>query len=81
MKFYYYASLSNILLRYAGVATLLPVKVLQNKYFDLEICVTLLALMELFRRTQWAIIRIEREKNDNKEKFRKVKFIPGLISK
>ena len=81
VKFYYYASLSNILLRYAGVATLLPVKVLQNKYFDLEICVTLLALMELFRRTQWDIIRIEREKNDNKEKFRKVKFIPGLISK
>ena len=79
-KFYYFAIVSNYLLRFAGVACLLPRKAFHNEYLDTEVCIWILAVIELARRAQWAVIRIEREQNNNEENYRKVSHIPKITS-
>lgn len=75
-NFYYFAIVSNFILRFAGVASLMPAKVLENSYVSQEIALVICAGLEIVRRTQWSIIRIEREKCDNKESFREIQYIP-----
>jgi xenotropic and polytropic retrovirus receptor 1 len=79
IMFYYYAGISNFFLRFASIFTLLPYKTLENSFIETEIILTFIAVLEIYRRTQWGIIRIEREKSDNKENFRSVHFIPVSI--
>lgn len=76
VKLYVFAGISNFLLRFAGVGCLLPVKVFVNPHISAEVCVTFLMIFEVIRRTQWTVIRIEREQCNNEEKYRKVAHVP-----
>lgn len=76
VKFYYFAAFSNTFLRFAGVASLLPIKVFTNEWIHGEILVFVLALLEIFRKCIWSVIRVERERSDNKEHFRNFDYIP-----
>lgn len=73
-KFFVFAICSNLFLRFAGVASFLPRSTLRNELIDPQILVTFLVMLEIGRKMIWTVIRIDREKGDTKDKFRKIQF-------
>lgn len=71
-KYYYIAIPINILLRLTWLTFLIDIKLdeVKNLY---------LALLEIFRRLQWSLFRIENENANNPEQYRAVLEIPDII--
>lgn len=80
-KFILFSVISNFFLRFAGFFTLMPIAVLDNPYLHSELLLTICAVLELFRRSIWSIIRIERELRNNDENFRDIQYIPVTFNK
>ena len=70
-NFYYFAIISNIIARILWVWHYAKLK---EKYEEWKIL--FLTLLEIARRTQWCIIRIENEETTNPEMFRTILAIP-----
>lgn len=75
--FYYYAMVSNFVMRFFW---LLP---LYNSYYpqwvkDSQLIVLIQSLVEGFRRAQWSLIRIENENVNNLERYRNILQIPPI---
>ena len=75
--FYYYAALSNLILRFAWVLPLFSV-FMPGWVISTQLLIVILCLGELFRRAQWAIIRLENEQVNNFEKYRTFLEIPSV---
>ena len=72
-NFYYFAIISNIIARILWVWHYAKLK---EKYEEWKIL--FLTLLEIARRTQWCIIRIENEETTNPEMYRTILAIPQL---
>ncbi len=70
--FYYCALILNIILRLTWLIALL------NFNMNKELEFFMWAILELFRRIQWSIFRIENENISNFEKYRNILAIPDL---
>jgi hypothetical protein len=77
-KFYIFAMISNTVLRFAWTITIVPVSYLENPFVEVELILFFLCVLEIMRRAQWTLIRIENEKFSNLEKFRRVDFVPKM---
>ena len=77
--FYYQAIVTNLLLRFVWVVPLVMVSSEEYCWFKSFECATILALAELFRRWQWALLRIENEEISNPERYRHIFLIPEII--
>jgi len=75
--FYYYAIVSNLILRFAWVLPLLS-SGLPPWVHSSGLLIASLCILEAFRRAQWAIIRLENEQNNNFEKYRTFLEIPAV---
>ncbi len=75
--FYYYAILSDFLLRFTWIVRAL-IDVNSYPWFSDVWHGTFIGALELFRRWQWALIRIENEQVHNLEKYRHVLDIPEV---
>jgi 3-hydroxymyristoyl/3-hydroxydecanoyl-(acyl carrier protein) dehydratase len=53
---------------------MLPEEIFYNEHVPVDIILLGVLLLETVRKTIWTVIRIEREKVDNKDKFRKFDF-------
>ena len=71
-KYYYIAMPINIILRLTWLSFLIDFKndEIKNLY---------LALLEIYRRLQWCLFRIENENANNPEQYRDVLEIPDII--
>ena len=76
-SFYYYAIVSDLLLRFTWIVRAL-IDVNSFPWFSGVWHGTFIGALELFRRWQWAIIRIENEQVNNLEKYRHVLDIPDV---
>jgi len=61
------------------VNTLVPLHVFINDSVTREVVRTLLATIEILRRSMWAILRIEHEQNTNASGFRAALIVPVEI--
>jgi len=59
--FYYWVMFSNLILRFSWTLTLTPFAIFTNKQLYQTMVVPLIAFLELFRRFQWALLRVEWE--------------------
>ena len=73
--FYYWAIVSNLLLRGTWLITL---SLSEESYFFSWSWVSIAGMLELLRRWQWALIRIENEQLNNYEKYRMLLTIPDI---
>ena len=74
---YYFAMLINLALRLLWILPLMPFSQFDN-IKNIQVVVLIQALGEAFRRTMWALIRIENEKVNNFEKYRNILTIPSF---
>jgi xenotropic and polytropic retrovirus receptor 1 len=70
---YYWAIVINSILRFTWLTSLLEKQPLNE-----EAMVFILSLLEIYRRTQWSLFRIENENTNNPEKYRTTLDIPQL---
>lgn len=75
-SFYYWVIIFNLIFRFGWTLSLLPNQVFENKFLSTEFLMLLMAIMEIIRRTLWSVLRIERERSENTEKYRKIDYIP-----
>ena len=75
---YYYVCICNVFLRMTWCLTLIPKSWMVNSYLQVEVLLLLVCLLELLRRAQWALLRIENEKFSNIEKYRNEDFVPKM---
>ncbi len=75
--FYYYAIVSNLILRFAWIVPLFAIY-MPGWITNYQLLIVTLCLAELFRRAQWAIIRLENEQINNFEKYRTFLEIPAV---
>ena len=76
-KTYYYAAMvSNIILRYLWLSNFIDKRYLFG--INDEVRNFILAILEAYRRIQWAIFRVENENTNNPEKYREILEIPQL---
>ena len=73
-EFYYIAIVLDVLIRYSWTLDFIH---LNKKKYD-EWKNLLFAVIELYRRVQWCIIRIENENTTNPEKYREILTIPEI---
>ena len=81
-KFYYFAMVTNFLLRFFWLSSIVDYKWESpfGKFMkNVDMLVFLKTMAELLRRTQWAIIRIENEFHNNFENYRTIPIIPKLM--
>eukprot|EP00467_Chlorarachnion_reptans_P018413 CAMPEP_0114514500 /NCGR_PEP_ID=MMETSP0109-20121206/16189_1 /TAXON_ID=29199 /ORGANISM="Chlorarachnion reptans, Strain CCCM449" /LENGTH=666 /DNA_ID=CAMNT_0001694549 /DNA_START=134 /DNA_END=2131 /DNA_ORIENTATION=+ len=77
--FYYFAMASNLILRFLWVVTLIPFPFQSFFSSGVEyqhILLPVLTLAELYRRSQWGILRVEYEHLSTSQGFRKYKHLP-----
>jgi hypothetical protein len=74
---YYIAMLSNLALRVSWVLTISPARIGLN--VDHDIVLLLVASLEIIRRSQWNIYRMENEHLNNCGQFRVTREIPTAI--
>jgi len=77
-NFYYFSMVTNLLLRFSWTFTLIPVRHFPKSFVDFDGLFFMLALGELYRRTQWSLFRVENENINNFEKYRAIMEIPKL---
>jgi hypothetical protein len=75
--FYYYAVVSNLFLRFFWILPLLSV-FMPGWILNTQLLIVTICFAELFRRAQWAIIRLENEQINNLEKYRTFLEIPAV---
>lgn len=80
-SFLYLSILLNLILRVSGFLCMMPVRIFSSLPLSPELLITVLAVLELVRRSIWSIIRIERERRDNQENFRDIDYIPVTFTK
>jgi len=78
LEMYMIAVVSDIILRFGWTLSVLPLHFLQNPLMDVNILLVIVSLLEIARRAQWTIFRVENEKFSNVEKYRQVDFVPKL---
>lgn len=71
-RFYYMVIVINAILRFTWVYNLISVPI------DDELKLFFFSLLEVYRRTQWGILRVENENLHNPEKYRTILDIPSL---
>lgn len=74
-NYYYLGMLSNLLLRFAWLINFVDFKPLG--VHD-EVKIFILMVLEVYRRIQWGLFRIENENTNNPEKYREILEIPQL---
>uniref|UniRef100_A0A7S2TPH6 EXS domain-containing protein n=1 Tax=Lotharella oceanica TaxID=641309 RepID=A0A7S2TPH6_9EUKA len=82
--FYYWAMCSNLVLRFTWVVTLIPFpfqSVLASSAELENVLLPLLTFLELFRRSQWGILRVEYEHLSTSQGFRKYEHLPLYFDK
>jgi len=72
--YYYIAILVNIFLRLTWLTILFDIK-------NVEMKVLILSILEVYRRSQWSLFRVENENSNNPEQYRAVLEIPDYIYK
>lgn len=70
---YYFAIVEDIILRFGWIFT---ISLTEFSGFEIGLCVSLLAPMEMFRRFVWNCVRLENEQLNNCGLFRAVRDIP-----
>lgn len=75
---YCYVSASNALLRLTWMFTLMPMSWLGSNFLQEEVLLLTVCLLEILRRGQWTLLRIENEKFSNIEKYRNEDFVPKM---
>ena len=76
-NFYYFAAITNFLMRITWVLNIYthlyeaPIWYIQSQF-----AIFFIATVEAFRRFQWALIRIENENVNNFERYRNILMIP-----
>ncbi|OMJ88722.1 hypothetical protein SteCoe_9264 [Stentor coeruleus] len=75
-NFYYWVIFLNFLFRFGWTVSLLPAQAFENQYLSSEFLMLIMCIMEIIRRTLWSVLRIERERSENTEKYRKIDYIP-----
>jgi len=70
----------NFFLRFNWTLTLVPYEAFNNAYINTEVLYTIILILEIFRRTLWTILRVERENTGNAERYRKIDYLPKPIS-
>mmetsp|Transcript_1317 Transcript_1317/g.1178 ORF Transcript_1317/g.1178 Transcript_1317/m.1178 type:complete len:203 (-) Transcript_1317:46-654(-) len=77
-SYYYFSSFTNLFLRFAWVLGFLPATYWPDFFRSVEGLTLALAVMEIYRRAQWSLFRLENENINNYEKYRTVLEIPRL---
>ena len=77
--FYYYAMVSDLLLRFTWLITIFPLGEPGSPFNNFKVMSFLIILGEVFRRAQWSLIRVENEQNNNFERYRTIPIIPPII--
>ena len=75
-SFYYIVIGVNAFCRFGWTLSLLPVQVFENMFLSTEFLMLIMCVLEIIRRTLWTVLRMERERSQNTEKFRKIDYIP-----
>jgi hypothetical protein len=78
---YYTAVFTNSILRFTWLTSLPTANNFIALYISDEMKVFYLSILEIMRRTQWSLYRIENENTNNPEKYRAVLEIPELHDK
>jgi xenotropic and polytropic retrovirus receptor 1 len=77
-KWYYFAMISNLLLRFAWTLTLFSSSFFSSSIFEMDVIIFALSIMEAYRRAQWSLFRVENENVNNYEHYRVFLEIPTL---
>ena len=78
-KFYYYfAIVSNLILRFAWTLTLFASNLMSQSLKWTFLIVSILTFCEAYRRIQWSLFRVENENVNNFEKYRSILEVPQL---
>ena len=75
---YYFAMITNLILRLTWTLTIADPPFIRDYLYLKHTEILLFALLELYRRSQWALFRIENENINNYEKYRTVLEIPRV---
>ncbi len=70
---YYFAIFSNLILRLTWIISLFEITSI-----DEEMLFFILCFLEVYRRLQWVLIRVENEQLNNPEFYRDYLFVPDL---
>jgi hypothetical protein len=77
--FYYYAMVSDLILRYFWVITIFRLGNTDSPFNNFQIMTFITIMSEVFRRAQWSLIRVENEQNNNFEAYRTIPIIPPIV--
>ena len=73
-EFYYISIILDVIIRYSWTSSFIYLN--KNKFDEWKNL--FLSIIEIYRRIQWCIIRIENENTTNPEKYRSILTIPEL---
>merc|ERR1712118_408291 len=76
--FYSVISLLNVMLRMTWALNMLPGSTITRDPLVNHLVVLIVALLELYRRSQWLILRVEHEHLTNQSKYRTLCYVPLL---
>mmetsp|Transcript_33494 Transcript_33494/g.32952 ORF Transcript_33494/g.32952 Transcript_33494/m.32952 type:complete len:180 (-) Transcript_33494:8-547(-) len=77
-SYYYFSSVTNLILRFAWVLSFLPPSYWPATFRSIEGLTLVLGVLEIYRRAQWSLFRLENENINNYEKYRTVLEVPRL---
>ena len=76
--FYYYAMVTNTILRLFWILSIINFASKDSVFSKAEVIILVQTVAEAYRRTQWALLRVENEHINNFEKYRNVLMIPPM---
>ena len=76
--YYYFAMVTDLLLKFTWIFTFIEPKKLENFFYSLNFYILFLEILEGLRRTQWVLLRVENENINNFEKYRNILEIPKM---
>lgn len=79
--FYYYAMVSDLILRFFWIVPLFRLGQPDSAFNNFQILSFISIFLEVFRRAQWSLIRVENEQNNNLEAYRTIPIIPPIVEK
>lgn len=77
--FYYYAIVSDFILRFFWIVPIFRLGSPDSAFNTFQIMTFISIFLELFRRAQWSLIRVENEQNNNLEAYRTIPIIPPIV--
>lgn len=77
--FYYYAMVSDLILRFTWCITIFALGNPDSPFNNFKIMSFIIIMGECFRRAQWSLIRVENEQNNNFETYRTIPIIPPIV--